>query len=234
MRSRIHDTMGLTLQYISLIGLVLLGFILGFSLGDRRPKQIKLLLAFSGAFLLGMTFFELVPEIYEHGDSRKYTLLILAGILLQIFLEFFSKGAEHGHIHSPSKEKAFPWILFISLSLHALLEGAPLTEESLLVFALLVHKLPVALLLGILFQRAGFNKWLTFVFALGFSLMSPLGNVLMNLAWGLPYHTEITAISIGILFHVSTVIIFESGQDHRFNLGKLVLICFGFLLSYLL
>ena len=226
--------MGLPLQYISLIGLVLLGFLLGYSLGNQRPNRIKLLLSFSGAFLLGMTFFELVPELFEHGESRTYTLLVLLGILLQIFLEFFSKGAEHGHTHAPSKEKVFPWILFFSLSVHALLEGVPLTGDSQLVFALLIHKLPVALLLGILFQRAGFGRLLTFLFALGFSLMSPLGNVLMNQAWSLPYHTEVTAISIGILFHVSTVIIFESGQDHRFNLGKLILICFGFILSYML
>ena len=226
--------MSLTLQYILLTGLVLLSFVLSYSLGDRKSNQINLLLAFSGAFLLGMTFFELVPELFEEGYSRLTILFVLGGIVLQIFLEFFSKGAEHGHTHSPSAQTVFPWILFISLSVHALLEGAPLAEDSNIVYALLIHKLPVALLMGILFRRAGIGRLQTYFFALGFALMSPLGNILMNQSWSVPFHTEITALSVGILFHVSTVIIFESGQDHRFNLGKLFFICMGFALSFLL
>lgn len=226
--------MSLNIQYIFLIALVLLGFLAGYRLGDRQSKEIKLLLSFSGAFLLAMTFFELVPELYSEGENKKYGLFVLIGILLQTFLEFFSKGAEHGHVHSPSSQKSFPWILFISLSVHALLEGVPLSEENNLVFGILIHKLPVAVLLGILFVKAGISKPLTLLFAIGFSLMSPMGNLLMGQAWSLPFHKEVTAISVGILLHVSTVIIFESGEGHRFNLRKLLSICLGIALAYLL
>ncbi len=226
--------MSLPLQYTALISLVLMGFLLGVFVGEKKAPYTKLLLVFSGAFLLGTTFFELVPEIYQQEDHRRLTLFVLAGILLQTFLEFFSKGAEHGHTHNRFSQKSFPWVLFLSLSAHALLEGAPLSEDSNLVFGILVHKIPVAILLGILFRSAEIPKTLTVLFAIGFSLMSPLGNILMNQDWSLPYQSEVTALSVGILFHVATIIIFETSQDHRFNLRKLVVVCLGIVMSYLL
>ena len=49
----------------------------------------------------------------------------------QIFLEYLSEGAEHGHSSSNSKVK-LPWVLFFSLCLHAFVERIPMgTEEAL-------------------------------------------------------------------------------------------------------
>src|SRR5210317_1792916 len=104
---------------------VILSF-LGVYLFQPKSKQLlKLLLAFSGAFLLSVLIFELFPELYEHQDPKQMGLFILLGILLQIVLEFFSKGAEHGHVHLHPQKTIFPWLLFISLSIHALFEGFP-------------------------------------------------------------------------------------------------------------
>ena len=64
-----------------------------------RPKKlrsIKLLLAFSGAFLLGTTLTSLLPSVFTNG-SEHISYLILAGIIIQILLEQLSKVAEHGH-----------------------------------------------------------------------------------------------------------------------------------------
>ena len=64
-----------------------------------KPLNLKLFLAFSGAFLLSTTIFELLPEVYTNLQTKKIGLFIMGGILLQILLEFYSKGAEHGHLH---------------------------------------------------------------------------------------------------------------------------------------
>ena len=64
-----------------------------------KPLNLKLFLAFSGAFLLSTTIFELLPEVYQHVDTKQIGVFIMGGILLQILLEFYSKGAEHGHLH---------------------------------------------------------------------------------------------------------------------------------------
>jgi len=79
---------------------VVLGFSTVYFLKPQRPWQIKILLSFSGGFLLATTIFNLFPEVYEHSENMKVTgLFIVSGMLIQIFLEYFSKGAEHGHVH---------------------------------------------------------------------------------------------------------------------------------------
>jgi hypothetical protein len=63
--------------------------------------------------------------------------------------------------------------------------------------------------------------------------MTPLGTVLSDY---LPilndYYTEITAVVIGILFHISSTIIFESSEGHKFNIAKVSMIIFGIALAY--
>ena len=116
---------------------VILSFLGVYAFKPKNKQYIKLGLAFSGAFLLAVILFELFPEIYEHQDPKKMGLFIMLGILLQIILEFFSKGAEHGHVHLNKNSTSIPWMLFISLSIHSILEGIPVVEhESLLHFPL--------------------------------------------------------------------------------------------------
>src|SRR5690554_8049513 len=86
-------------------------------------------MACSGGFLLSITVFELLPQVFET-PSKRIGVFIMLGILLQIFLEYFSKGAEHGHVHVHSEQKHFPWMLFISLCIHAFVEGFPISEEN--------------------------------------------------------------------------------------------------------
>ena len=95
----------------------------------KEVKSLSIYLAFSGAFLLAITIFELLPEVYQN-PSKSIGVYIIAGILLQIFLEFFSQGAEHGHVHIHEHNNSFPWLLFVSLSIHALLEGVPINENN--------------------------------------------------------------------------------------------------------
>jgi hypothetical protein len=42
---------------------------------------------------------------------------------------------------------------------------------------------------------------------------------------------EITAIIIGVFLHISTVILFESSENHKFNLQKFLAIIAGILLT---
>lgn len=70
---------------------------------------------------------------------------------------------------------------------------------------------------------------------LGFALMTPLGTLLGGSASIINnYATEITAVVIGILFHISSTIIFESSEGHKFNIAKISVIILGMALAYLL
>lgn len=225
---------------------VILGYGIALYFKPEKKSNLKLLLAFSGSFLLSLTVMHLLPEVFEHGhhhdDSHHHEtasigIFIMAGILFQIILEFFSKGAEHGHIHKHDSEikSRIPWPLFVSLCLHALLEGFPVRENVHLAYGIGVHHFPIAIILTTFFLNSKLNKNTVFLFILAFALMTPLGTLLSGkLALAKAYSREITAVVIGILFHISSTIIFESNENHKFNNSKITVIIFGVIFAYLL
>lgn len=228
---------------------IVLGFFSILILKPKNQKNIKLLLAFSGAFLLAFTVYTLLPEVFhlqehlledeahshDHFSNKKIGLWIVVGILLQIILEFFSHGAEHGHMHTEEVHKhgSFPWLLFISLSIHALLEGFPLHHHDHLVYGIFIHHLPIAMVLTIFFINSGIGLKKTAFFLLLFALMTPFGAFLAkNIPWLAHYSLELSCIVIGIFLHISSVILFETSENHQFNIKKLSVILLGFVFAY--
>ncbi|MFD2727730.1 ZIP family metal transporter [Hyunsoonleella rubra] len=212
---------------------VIAGVIIARLTKHQRTWNTKLLLSFSGAFLLALTLFELLPEVYDHLDTKMTGLFIMCGILLQIVLELFSKGAEHGHVHIHKYAKAFPWLLFISLCIHSFLEGFPIHEENDMVYGVLVHKIPIAALVSIYLFRSEYSVAQMVMFLTIFAAMTPLGTLISNTSdFSLQLSHSINAIVIGIFFHISTTILFESGEGHKFNLGKFVAIILGVGIAY--
>lgn len=76
-------------KYLLPVLAVLIGALIVLVLKQKRSLFTKLLLSFSGAFLLALTLFDLLPEVYHHLDAKLTGLYIMFGILLQIILEFF-------------------------------------------------------------------------------------------------------------------------------------------------
>ncbi|MDX1279345.1 ZIP family metal transporter [Oceanihabitans sediminis] len=211
---------------------VFLGYAIVMVLKPSQRKNLKLLLAFSGAFLLSITVFNFLPEVYEH-KGKSVGLFIMIGILLQIVLEFFSKGAEHGHIHLDKNATEFPWLLFISLSIHSVLEGIPIHNHTSLLLGIIIHKLPVAIILCTFFFASKLSKPKIAFFLILFALMTPFGVLLSENFQSIQnYYYEISAIVIGIFLHISTTILFESNEDHKFNITKLLTIVVAIAIAY--
>jgi zinc transporter ZupT len=219
------------MNYILPLLSVLLGYAIALIIKPKKKNNLKLLLAFSGSFLLSLTVMDLLPEVYE-SHNHNVGIFIMVGILFQIILEFFSKGAEHGHVHGHDKIKQMPWLLFISLCIHAFLEGFPVGHHHDLAYGIAIHHLPIAIILTTFFLNAELNKTALFVFMISFALMTPLGTFVSDSAPSITqYYTEITAVVIGILFHISSTIIFESSEGHKFNIAKISMIILGILLA---
>ncbi len=220
-------------KYLFPIYAVILGFLI-VKLSKNKPVQnIKLLLAFSGAFLMSLTFFDLLPEVYEHLETKQTGLFIMLGVLLQIFLEFFSRGAEHGHVHIKKNSNVFPWLLFISLCLHAFLEGFPIHQHNDMVYGVLIHKIPIAILITSYLFESGFKSVQIGLFLVTFSLMTPLGTIISNNVEGVHGILDyINAVVIGIFLHIATTILFESSEGHKFNLGKILVLIFAVAIAY--
>ena len=210
---------------------VLIGYLIALLLKPKAKQNLKLLLAFSGSFLLSLTVMHLLPDVYE-SENKSVGIFIMVGILFQIILEFFSQGAEHGHVHGHDKMTQMPWLLFISLCIHALLEGFPVGHHHDLAYGIAIHHLPIAIILTAFFLNAQLNKTALFFFMLTFAVMTPLGTLVSD---SFPilneYYTQITAVVIGILFHISSTIIFESSEGHKFNIAKVSMIILGIVLA---
>ena len=222
-------------KFIFPIVAVILGILIATITKSKKSWDMKLMLSFSGAFLLALTLFELLPEVYHHLDPKQTGLFIMGGILLQIILELFSKGAEHGHVHIHKNEKDFPWWLFVSLCLHSLLEGFPIHEHNDMVYGVIIHKVPIATLISMFLFQSSFSKSKIVIFLVIFALMTPLGTLISNTT-NLPetFKVAINAVVIGIFFHISTTILFESSDGHKFNLSKFVAIILGVGIAYLI
>ncbi len=223
------------INYLLPILAVIFGVGLAFHFKSKKNMSTKLLLPFSGAFLLALTLFDLLPEVYEHLEGKQTGLFIMGGILIQVILEFFSKGAEHGHIHIHKHETLFPWALFISLCIHSFLEGFPIHQHNDMVYGVLIHKIPIAALITTYLLQSSFSKQQIVGFLIVFACMTPLGTLISNtvdLVEGYVYF--INAIVIGIFFHISTIILFESSENHKFNLTKLIVIVLGVIVAYII
>lgn len=220
------------MNYLLPLFSVLIGYIIALFLKPKNKNNLKLLLAFSGSFLLSLTVMRLLPDVYK-SDNHNIGLFIMGGILFQIILEFFSKGAEHGHVHGHETLTHIPWLLFSSLCIHAFLEGFPVGHHHNLAIGIAIHHLPIAIILTLFFVNGKLNKKAIFIFMFTFAIMTPMGTLLSDYFPVLnDYYAEITAVVIGILFHISSTIIFESSEGHKFNIAKVSMILFGIFLAY--
>ena len=219
--------------YLLLILAVVLSYILVVLLKPQNQYGLRLLLAFSGSLLLSLTVFELLPTVYSQTDAKSIGIFILLGILFQIFLEFYSQGLEHGHEPHSSEQRGSRILIFISLCIHALLEGIPIHGNEPILWGILVHKIPVAIVLSIFLVNLKYSRLYSLGIILIFSLMTPIGSLIaQNSTILTDYSPQLTAFVIGVFLHISTIILFESSKGHQFNTRKILVIILGIAVAY--
>jgi len=221
--------MSILLPFLS----VVLGFVIALFL-QKEVRFTQHLLSFSGALLLSILVFEFLPHVYEDYHPE-IGLLVMGGVLLQVLLEFMSKGAEHGHTHQDEDLKKFPLLLFIGLCIHSFMEGFPIANNVHLMIGVVLHKFPVAIVISTFLLNSSLSKNKIYLFILIFAIMTPLGSILNQGFVQTPQiQLYVDAVVVGILLHVSTTILFESSKNHQFNLSKIIAILLGIGLAYLL
>ncbi len=225
----------------------------------ENPRVLKLILAFSGAFLLAISFLNLVPEVFN-GSLQKSGIFILIGFVLQLILELLTKGIEHGHghaheccekhDHSVHFPKVAPIGLMIGICVHSFLEGMPLIHgmecngheniQHSLTMGIIVHNIPISFVLMSIFIQSGMSKVKSFVLLGVFAVMTPAGSLLSSLLSHEfihdfeSYFSIIMGIVVGIFLHVSTSILFETSEDHQYNIKKFVTVLLGIAIAFLI
>lgn len=215
--------------------------------GKRLPDSVmRGITVFGGAFLLGICVLSLLPESIilvwpEDGnpevDPRPF-FAILVGFLIQQMLESLSAHAEHGHVEN-HKVDAPVLGLMLGLCLHAFLEGMPLVDmggsvNKGLLYGILIHNIPVALILVALLTARRMGFWRVLALLVLFGAMSPFGS-LFNLYVVQPDEDQqriIIGLVIGVLLHVSSSILFDHKQ-HGFSWLNLGLCVVAFAAAFL-
>src|SRR6267378_2221284 len=195
------------MDYLLLLSSIVLGALSVFLFKLYEARHVKLLNAFTGAYLLCLTLLHLLPELYHPhqgqvpDDGFRIGLIILAGLCVHALVEAMALGNARTHFDPASRQ--------------------------LLLWSIVLHNFPVSIaLLGMLLQ-SGLGKGRSLAFLGLFAAMAPLGMFLSGHT-ALALHTrELMAFVIGIFMHISTTILFESSDIHRFNLAKLGAIIVG-------
>lgn len=228
----------------------------------RMNKNVLIyLLTFTGAFLLGITILHLIPETFQELGYRKAGIYILTGFLLQVFMQQWSRGMEHGHSYSETGQghihthdhghdhvgnagAATALSLIVGLSVHAFMAGLPLgftyhdpSALPSLALGILLHKIPEAVTLMTMLITLCHGRKGNGIRLIAFAFVTPLGALLAyvfnsNIHFMDSILVYAIAIVAGAFLHIATTIFFESGtRHHEINAGKIVSMIIGLLLS---
>ncbi len=202
---------------------------------NKKSYDLSTLMLFSGAYLLTVTLAGVLPEAVS--QTKSVWLFVGIGYIIQLVLDNFSKGVEHGHIHDTKDMQLTP--LFIALWLHAFLEGMPiamLNSEYHIIFnylaGLALHEIPAGFILAfILFKKTNrklLNTFLIILYAAAIPIGYSISSVIKQKSW---YKEDfkyiILALCSGILLHIATTVISENFIHHSFNKKKWIAFAAG-------
>ena len=205
----------------------------------RRPSpaSLKLFLILAGGYLFAITFLHILPELFVlHSNARLAGLYVLVGFFLQLVLERFSKGVEHGHLYDTDQGEhqhtIAPLTLMAALFVHAFSDGIILNDPSVhlnhhhgantLLIGILLHKVPESFALVSILTKLVNSRRKILIYLFIFALAAPLGllgsSYVSQQQW---FPTQVSlalwGIVSGSLVHISTTIFFEATPDHHPN-----------------
>jgi hypothetical protein len=163
----------------------------------------------------------LIPETFTDIGS-KAGLYLLIGFFIQLVIQRYTHGVEHGHIHVHHHgEKMALSSVIIGLSLHAAMEGIPLG------FNYHSNSAEPALYLASLLIATG-NRTKIIPTIVFFSAITPVTAILAhNLGIYFLFVSTIISVIIpivaGAFLHIATTIFFESGTKHHMLTNKKIL-----------
>ena len=234
------------MEYLVLLSSIVFGAFTVFGLRLTDAKRVKVLNAFTGAYLITLVMLHLLPDLYEPEAGVQLRPLVIGGFILfgfflQIAMDSISMGIEHGHAHEIRGRMAIG--ILAGLCLHAFVEALALGQSAepqsvhdqashhFLLVSVVVHNYPISIaLLGMLLQ-SGMKKRSALLCLGLFAIMAPIGMYISGFTGLAHYSRYLMAMVIGIFMHISTTILFESEDHHRVPVGKLIAVIVGLLLG---
>ena len=208
-----------------------------------HERNLRFLLVFAGAYLFSMTVIHLIPDLFlSKTDAFDLGLYILLGFFLQKVLESFTRGVEHGHVHTHLCGTSVIYLL-AALVIHSFLDGSIITGSlhshhhsgasahghggsSEILLGVVLHKIPAAFALMTLLVVQLRQKKKAFILLLIFALSAPLGLLTFEYlvhsgSLSEDYFIPFFAVVTGGFLQISTTIFTESDPQHRLDWPKL-------------
>jgi zinc transporter ZupT len=243
-------------EYLLLFLTPFVGGLPAFGISKLKPSLTKLILLFNGAFILGVALLQLVPEVFSHAQPQT-GLWVLGGFVLQMLLEEWSGGVEHGHVHAEHGKKNLAIPVLLGLCLHAFIEGLPLgayrefmdglehhhhhhgsSNDNFhhLLFGVILHNIPASFALCSFFLISGYKRWPAIGLLTIFAITAPVSaflaqHFLNNSAW----LQVLLAMVTGNLLQIGASLLFENDghSSHHFSWRKWLALLVGFGLAAL-
>mgnify|MGYP002713015101 CR=1 FL=1 len=234
------------INILILLGSAFIGGFVALFYAEKKKINFSLVLVFSGAYLFSITIIHILPELFKTSLNAGTTgLYVLGGFFLQQILEFFTAGAEHGHIHPKDNhhdhKTGLGISLLIGLSIHAILEGSLLTHSHFnpahthngaVALGIGLHKLPAAFAMMTILLCYYKSKAKPIFYLVLFAMASPIGLILSQYAIDAEAFTLQTtnilfALVSGSFLYISTTIVFESAPGHHVKASKLMVLLLG-------
>lgn len=182
-----------------------------------QGEQVGIWEALASGIFLGAAFFHMLPDairsfgqLYPDITYPVPEIVCVGGFLLLLFLERISLTNHHAR-----SKNYVPYILALTLIIHALSEGAALgletayAETAMLFIAILAHKGSESFGLCILLLRYALPMRHIFITLTFFAVMTPLGIFLgevVNSSGGHPLAASLfTAFAAGTFLYISTL-----------------------------
>jgi len=204
-------------------------------------SQLELLISLSAGIILGIVFFNLLPE--AGGITPHFFPAVLVGFTLLLALEKFV--LIHPHETDELVGRRAGMAAYLGISLHSLLDGVALGSSAMVpsigaivLWAIAAHKIPNTFSLVSILLYFGYSRRNTLLLLLLFSLLTPLGGALALLALR-NASTEFLGLAVGVaagtfLFIATTDLLPHAHAHHERRYRKLTAVLIGILVSALI
>ena len=198
--------------------------------------QLQTLISTSAGIILGVLFFDLLPEVSQ--TTPHFYTAALAGFVLLLALEKFV--FIHPHEADELKGRRSGFSAYLGISFHSLLDGFALGSSAMLpalappvLFAIVAHKIPDSFSLASILTFFGYSRRRTVWMLLFFALLTPLGGVL---ALVLLRHVQpqVLGLLLGLasgtfLFIATSDLLPHAHEHHEGRFRNLAAVLFGML-----
>jgi zinc transporter ZupT len=204
-------------------------------------SQLELLISLSAGIILGILFFDLLPQ--GRDITPHFFTAVLIGFTLLLALEKFV--LIHPHETDELVDRRTGLAAYVGISLHSLLDGVALGSSAMVpsiavvvLWAIAAHKIPNTFSLVSILLYFQFSRRNTLLLLLLFSLLTPLGGALALLALR-NASDEFLGFAVGVaagtfLFIATSDLLPQTHAHHEGRYRKLSAVLVGLLVSALI